>query len=118
MDRHKPKRVAPLWFRRWSRSGAAVFHSLHSVVLIGRLGMSVLRSLGHKRGNASSQMALQTERPWPRGMDKLTRPYPPDIDSRAEAWQRLILCQEHRVELLVLRLYGTPSLEDVPQLLV
>lgn len=68
MYRAKPCRTAaPLWFRRWSRSRAAVFRSLGKGVAIGHLSTKVLASLerktttllslantfGHRSGSAS-----------------------------------------------------------------
>lgn len=57
--------TAPLWFRRWSRSQAAVFHSLHSVVLIGCLRANVLVSLSRKTASlvvpAAPMLALQED---------------------------------------------------------
>lgn len=40
--------TAPLWFRRWSRSRAAVFHSLGQAVAIGHLRATVLARLERK----------------------------------------------------------------------
>lgn len=40
--------TAPLWFRRWSRSRAAVFHSLGQAVVIGHLRATVLARLERK----------------------------------------------------------------------
>ncbi|WP_152568328.1 hypothetical protein [Porphyromonas sp. COT-290 OH3588] len=56
---HQPLRlsVARLWFRRWSRSRAAVFHSLGTAVMIGRLSSSVLDSLARK----SRTLAVESE---------------------------------------------------------
>lgn len=55
--------AAPLWFRRWSRSRAAVFHSLRSVVLIGRLRTSVLLSLGRKSMTLSVELCREGASP-------------------------------------------------------
>ncbi|MDO4692894.1 MAG: hypothetical protein Q4A64_08485 [Porphyromonadaceae bacterium] len=49
--------VARLWFRRWSRSRAAVFHSLSAAVMIGRLSSSILDSLARK----SRTLAVERE---------------------------------------------------------
>ncbi len=43
-----------LRFRRWSRKASAVFHSLHASVGIGKLSVSVIRSLEKKTSKISS----------------------------------------------------------------
>lgn len=40
--------AAPLWFRRWSRSRAAVFRSLGKSVAIGHLSVTILTRLERK----------------------------------------------------------------------
>ncbi|MDO4706846.1 MAG: hypothetical protein Q4A61_00290 [Porphyromonadaceae bacterium] len=67
MGQYAIRRVSPLWFRRWSRKGAAVFHSLHTVVLIARLSSSVLSSLSRKTLGLSLGQGVRSMQLLPEG---------------------------------------------------
>ncbi len=60
-ERNSKKTNKALRFRRWSRKASAVFHSLHSAVGIGRLSVSVIRSLEKKTAKVSQLLGLNGE---------------------------------------------------------